>query len=203
MARWAAAVLGLGLLAGCSGSSATRGSAPPPALGTTTSAGGGTSSSTSAAASVSTTTTTPVDRCTAATSQITQLDARAATGHALRIYAVTNTSPRPCRISGYPAVTVRDGAGRTIAGAQPKAGFILPDRPPTAVVVAAGRAAYFGIESTSVCAGDDAGARSDSVGVTLPDDTTLTVVAEQLLVCTPSTILVSAVRATQADITRP
>jgi len=62
--------------------------------------------------------------------------------------------------------------------------------------------AYFAIESTSVCGGDDAGTPSEAVQVTLPDDTAPAVVADQVVVCSPANVLVSPVRATQDDITR-
>jgi hypothetical protein len=146
--------------------------------------------------------TTVLDRCAAPTSQIAKVDTLAATGHALRVYAVRNNSGRPCRVSGSPAVELRDAGGQVITRAQPASGFILPERPAAAVVVAAGQSAYFGIESTSLCAGGDPAATSDSVQVVLPDDTAPTAVADQIPVCSPPTILVSPVRPTRDDITR-
>jgi hypothetical protein len=197
--RLVAAVLGLGLLAGCSGSPATRGSAAPGGGHTTTAVVASSTTSTTLVAAPST---TAVERCTASTSQISKVDTRAATGHALRVYAVRNSSGRPCRTTGSPAVTLRDSTGRTLATAGTGAGFILPDRPATAVMVAPGQSAFFGIESTSLCAGDDPGATSDTLQVVLPGDTAPAVVAEQIVVCSPPAIVASPLRATQDDITR-
>jgi hypothetical protein len=200
--RLAVAVAGLGMLAACSGGGKASGSATRAAAGARTTSTTSLAASSTSSSSTAPPTTTAVDRCSTTSSQVAKLEGLAATGHFLSMYSVKNTSGRPCRVLGYPGVSLLDTGGRVMAQGQRKAGFILTDRAPTALTVAPGQAAFFGIESTSVCTGDDAGAMSDTVQVTLPDDTVPAVVADQIVVCAQPNILVSPVRATQEDVTR-
>ncbi|MGH9277142.1 MAG: DUF4232 domain-containing protein [Acidimicrobiales bacterium] len=168
-----------------------------------------TTATTATAATVSTTTAAPPttvagpDPCAASALAIEAGEGRAALGHGLSVYELRNTSSEACRMSGYPTVTVVDAQGRVLAEAQRGPGRILPDRPPASVVVAPGARAYVGVESPNVCGDGVRPAAADAVRVTPPGTTgaPLTAVAT-IAVCPGQAVLVSPVRATEADLTR-
>lgn len=204
--RRSAIALLLILLPACSGSG-HRTAGPATGAGTTTTTSAAPATVTSApSSSVATTVagaTTTIGRCATAGLALRQNTASAATGHALHVFELGNTTTAACRLSGYPGVRVLDTSGATLADAQRTAGFILDDRPPATVSVAAGQSAYFGVESTNVCQGGGDPVPAASLRVTPPDDTASLTVAATLNVCPGgTTIIVSPVRATVADITR-
>jgi hypothetical protein len=140
------------------------------------------------------------ERCQTPTVQVRPVDTRAAAGHGLSIFEVRNASRGPCRVSGYPAVDLLDTQGRVLARAQPRGGSILGDKPPAAVTIRSGGAAYFAIESENVCPDDQPGSTSDRMRVVLPEDAAPAVVAAGITVCPRPDILVSPVRATEAEL---
>jgi hypothetical protein len=180
----------------------------PPAASTSTTAGASGSTVPSTVAPPSSSTAVPstaaaVARCTTGDLSVRANGGSAATGHALAVFELRNTSSKPCRMVGYPGVRVLDGSGATLTDAQRTAGFILGDVPPAAVTVAAGQVAYFGVESTNVCQGDLNPTPSASLRVTPPDETAALTVAATVNVCRGAqSVLVSPVRATTAEITR-
>ena len=132
--------------------------------------------------------------------QVGYLESRAALGHALAVFAVRNTSTAPCQSTGYPGAQLLDAGGRVLARAERRPGFILSERGPGPVTIAAGGAAYFGLESLNVCPDGDPVAESDRVQVTLPDETTATTVKATIAVCARPEILVSPLRASQDEL---
>ncbi len=193
------AVFALALLAACSGSSDDSArplstSAPVPSSEATT---------TSSSAPEPTTTTLAragPEGCRGSTVQITFLESRAAAGHSLAVFEVRNPTTRPCRLAGHPAVEVLDPSGRVLATARRGPGAILGPSPPTEVTVAPRSAAYFALESESVCPDDSPAADSDRVRVVLPGDTAPTEVAAAMTVCPRPEILVSPVRASPDEL---
>jgi hypothetical protein len=145
--------------------------------------------------------TTGIGRCTTSGLALRANGGSAATGHALAVFELRNTSSKPCRILGYPGVRVLDASGATLTDAQRAPGFILDDRPPAAVTVSAGQVAYFGVESANVCQGGGDPKPAASLRVTPPDETAALTVAATVNVCpgTPS-VLVSPVRSSASDI---
>jgi hypothetical protein len=97
-------------------------------------------------------------------------------------------------------VELLDVRGRVLAQGQPRGGSILADTPPAPVTIAPGRAAYFGVESENVCPDDQPGSSSDRLRVVLPDDGAPAVVAAGITVCPRPDILVSPVRASEAEL---
>jgi hypothetical protein len=199
MGRAVAAVAALALLTACSGSSDDSArplatSAPVPSSEATTTS--------SSAPEATTTTLAPAgpDRCRGSAVSITFLESRAAAGHSLAVFEVRNPGNRRCRLTGHPAVEVLDPSGRLLATARRGAGAILGAAPPTEVTVGPGSAAYFGLESESVCPDDSPAADSDRVRVVLPGDTAPAEVAVALTVCPRPEILVSPIRASPAEL---
>ena len=141
------------------------------------------------------------ERCQSSEVRITFLDSRTAAGHSLAVFEVRNSGTRPCRLAGHPGVEVLDPSDRILATAQNRAGTILGPSPPAPVTIAARGAAYFGVESESVCPDDLAPVDSDRVRVVLPEDTAPAEVAATITVCPQPEILVSPVRAAQSELT--
>ncbi|HEX2192834.1 MAG TPA: DUF4232 domain-containing protein [Acidimicrobiales bacterium] len=188
-------------LSACSGSSGD--SARPLTTVVPTSAPIGESTTSSSPPVPSTTTAAAVsgpERCGASTLQVGYLEGRAALGHALAVFSVRNTSARPCQLTGYPGAELVDASGRVLARAERRPGSILAEGGPRPVTVAAGGAAYFGLESLNVCPDGDPVAESDRVRVTLPDETTAVAVKATVAVCASPEILVSPVRASPDEL---
>ncbi len=164
-----------------------------PIANTSTSAPGG-PVPTSAPSSVPATTRAGGERCNGSGVRIQATEGRAATGHALAVVEIVNTSAGRCAVNGYPSVDVLDGQGRVLAQATSRSGFILNDRPPTAVTIEPGGVAYFGIESTSVCGGGGPGTIGERLRIVLPDDSQAITMAAPLTVCPQPDIRVSPVR---------
>ena len=193
-----AVVAAVALLVGsCSGSSDDSGPRPPTSVPVPSS-----EAPTSSAVPEPTTTTAAAgpEACGGPGVEITFVDSRAAAGHSLAVFVVRNPTTRPCRLSGRPAVEVLDASGRVLATARGGAGSILGGAPPAPVTVAASGTAYFAVESESVCADDAPPAESDRVRVVLPGDGTPAEVAVTITVCPQAEVLVSPVRATQAEL---
>lgn len=191
------------LLTACSSSG--RGSAPPATSTATTTPTSApvTSAPSTSVATTAVGSTSGIARCATSGLTLRPNTASAATGHALHVFELRNTTSAPCRLTGYPGVRVLDAAGATLADAQRTGGFILPDVPPSTVTVGAGQSAYFGVESSNVCQGGPDPVPAATLRVTPPDETTSLTVAAILNVCPGGTsILVSPVRANVADITR-
>ena len=194
----AVAVLAAALVSSCSGSSddsaPTIPTSPPvPSSEPTTS---------SSAPEPPTTTTAPAgpEGCQGPAAEIAFLDSRAAAGHSLAVFVVRNPTTRPCRLTGHPGVEVLDSSGRVLATARRGAGSILSGAPPGPVTIPPRGAAYFAIESESVCPDDAAPADSARVRVVLPDDAPPADVTATITVCPRPEILVSPIRATQAEL---
>lgn len=197
-----AALVAVVLLAGCSSGGGSAKSAPST---TATTAAPSTTTPVSSSSSVASTatSTTSIGRCTTAELSLRAAGGSAATGHALATFELRNTSSRTCRLLGYPGVQLLDASGATLTEAQRTAGFILGDVAPSAVTVAAGKSAYFGVESVNVCQGDLIPTPSASLRVTPPDETAALTVAATINVCKgQQSVLVSPVRATTAEIPR-
>ena len=132
--------------------------------------------------------------------EIAFVDSRAAAGHSLAVFVVRNPTTGPCRLTGHPAVELLDPSGRVLASVRRGAGSILSGSSPAAVTVAPRGAAYFAIESESVCPEDAVPVDSDRVRVVLPDDASPVEAAATITVCPQPEILVSPIRATQAEL---
>ena len=197
-----AAALVLLVLAGCSRSGGSHAASPA----TTTTIGPTSTTAPAPSSSASTTvarTTTTLGRCATSALALRPNSGSAATGHALAVFELRNTSSAPCRLTGYPGVRLLDAGGATLADAQRTAGFILGDAPAATVTVAAGQAAYFGVESANVCQGGGNPVPSATLRVTPPDETASLTVPATINVCPGGTsVLVSPVRATIAEIPR-
>jgi uncharacterized protein DUF4232 len=141
------------------------------------------------------------ERCPGSAVRIAFLDSRAAAGHSLAVFEVRSTASRPCRLTGHPAVEVLEPSGRVLATAAPGAGSILDASPPAAVTVGPRGAAYFGVESETVCPDDAPGTDADRLRVVLPEDTAPVEVAAAITVCPRPGILVSPLRASQDELT--
>ena len=141
------------------------------------------------------------ERCPGSAVRIAFLDSRAAAGHSLAVFEVRSTGSRPCRLTGHPAVEVLEPSGRVLATAAPGAGSILDASPPAAVTVEPRGAAYFGVESETVCPDDAPGTDADRLRVVLPEDTAPVEVAAAITVCPRPGILVSPLRVTQDELT--
>jgi hypothetical protein len=197
-------VVVVGLLSSCSGSShrgvpvLTSVPAPPSTAAATSSVPAPSSS----AVTVTTSVAAPgaPERCRTSTVGVGPLDTRTAAGHGLNTFEMRNTSGLACRVSGYPAVELLDAQGRVLAQGQPRGGAILGDKPPAPVTIAPGGAAYFAVESENVCPDDQPGSSADRLRVVLPDDAAPAVVSARITVCPRPDILVSPVRATQAEL---
>ncbi|MGH9225954.1 MAG: DUF4232 domain-containing protein [Acidimicrobiales bacterium] len=197
-----AVALAAALLASCS--DGDRSAAPP----ATTAAPGATTAGASTATSAPPVSTTAApttaaaaaDRCSSSTLALASREGLGALGHALYVLQLRNTAGQACRLTGYPAVSLVAGDGRLLAQAQPGAGYILPDRPPAAVSLAAGGSAYFGVESYNVCNGGVEPSVAQTVRVTPPDATTALTVSAQMNVCPGQPVRVSPVRPTERDI---
>lgn len=133
--------------------------------------------------------------------RIAFLESRTAAGRSLAVFEVRNSGARPCRLAGHPRVEVLDRSGRALATAQRRAGTILGASPPAPVTIAPRGAAYFGVESETVCADDLPPVESDRMRVVLPEDTAPAEVAATVTVCPQPEILVSPVRAAQSELT--
>jgi hypothetical protein len=185
-------------LAACSGSSDDATPSIPSSTPVPSSA-----APTSSTAPASTTTTAAPggpEPCRGPGVEVAFLDSRAAAGHSLAVFVVRNPTTRPCRLRGVPGVEVLDAAGRVLATAGRGAGSILSGSPPAPVTLAPRGTAYFGVESESVCPDDASPTESDRVRVVLPDDTSPAEVAATITVCPRPELLVSPVRATQAEL---
>jgi hypothetical protein len=191
------AAVALLVASSCSGSSDDSGPRPPTSVPVPSS-----EAPTSSAVPESTTTTAAAgpEACRGPGVEIAYLDSRAAAGHSLAIFVVRNPTTRPCRLSGHPAVEVLDASGRVLATARRGAGSILGGAPPAPVTVAPRGNAYFAVESESVCADDAPPAESDRVRVVLPEDATPAEAAVTITVCPEAEVLVSPVRAAQAEL---
>jgi uncharacterized protein DUF4232 len=132
--------------------------------------------------------------------EISFLDSRAAAGHSLAVFVVRNPTTRPCRLTGHPGVELLDSAGRVVATARPGAGSILSGSPPAPVTIAPRAAAYFAVESESVCPDDSPAADSERVRVVLPGDASPAEVPATITVCPRPEILVSPIRTSQAEL---
>jgi uncharacterized protein DUF4232 len=199
LAATAAAVVLLASCSGSSGNSARRvGTVPVSA-----SVGEATTSSSAPPESTTSTAAPPAgpERCQGPAVRIAFLDSRTAAGHSLAVFEVRNSGTRPCRLAGHPGVDVLDPSGRVLATAQRRAGTILGPSPPAPVTIPPGGAAYFGVESESVCADDLPPVDSDRMRVVLPENTAPAEVAVTITVCPQPEILVSPVRAAQSEIT--
>jgi Protein of unknown function (DUF4232) len=186
------------VLAACSGSS-------DDARPLTTVRASTTEATTSATAPEATTTTAAApagaERCAGSAVAITFLDKRAAAGTSLSVFEVRNTGAGTCRLEGQPGVEALDASGRVLATARRGAGAIVGSAPAKPVTMAPGRAAYVGVESQDICPDDAAPTDSDRLRVVLPDDTTPVEVAATVTVCPRPEIVVSPIRATQAELT--
>ena len=182
----------------CSGSSDDS----PPTVPTTTPLASSTAPTSSTVPESPTTTVASggPEQCRGPGVEIAFVDNRTAAGHSLAVFAVRNPTTRPCRLTGNPAVEILDASGRVLATARPSAGSILSGAPPAPVTVAPRSAAYFAVESQSVCPDDAAPADSERLRVVLPDDAAPTDVAATTTVCPRAEILVSPIRATQAEL---
>lgn len=83
------------------------------------------------------------------------------TQEARQRYELTNVSPRPCALRGYPQVTLYDARGRRLPFAfRRRADPALGDAPPSTVIIRPRRAAHFEIyRATCVTRGGVAVAR--------------------------------------------
>jgi len=190
-------------LAGCSddpgASVATTASSGTPAPATAP-AGSATTTGPASTGAPPTTTAGAAQPCPSGSLALMSREGLSALGHALYVLQLRNTSSQPCRLSGYPAVSLVAATGRVLAEARPGEGFILPDRPPAAVSVPAGGSAYFGVESSTICDGNAEPAVSDSVRVTPPGATGPLAVGARINVCPNRPVRVSPVRASERDI---
>ncbi len=198
MRRAVAAVLAAALVSSCSGSSDD--SAPTIPTSPPVPSSEPTTSSTALESPTTTTVAAGPEACRGPAAEIAFLDSRAAAGHSLAVFVVRNPTTRPCRLTGHPGVEVLDASGRLLATARRGPGSILSGAPPAPVTLAPGGAAYFAIESESVCPDDASPADSDRVRVVLPDDAPPADVAATITVCPRPEILVSPIRATQAEL---
>lgn len=194
----ALAALAVGVLSSCSGSSDDSApriatSVPVPSSEATTSSSAPASPTTTAAAG-------GPETCPGPAVEISFLDSRAAAGHSLAVFVVRNPTTRPCRLTGHPGVELLDSAGRVLATARRGAGSILSGSPPTPVTIAPRAAAYFAVESESVCPDDSPAADSERVRVVLPGDASPVEIPATVTVCPRPEILVSPIRAAQADL---
>jgi hypothetical protein len=197
------AVVAAVLLAACSGSAGHPAPAPPTTAAAPVSSTASTAPPVSSPSTVAPTSTTAVTRCTTAGLALRANGSSAATGHALAVFELRNTTSTACRLVGYPGVKVLGPSGAALTDAQRVPGFILGDAPATTVTVPAGQAAYFGVESANVCQGGGDPVASASLAVTPPDETAALTVSAIINVCPgASSVLVSPVRATAADIAR-
>jgi hypothetical protein len=191
------------LLAACSGSGGHHALASTTTTVPPVSSTASTTPPVSAPSTVAATSTTAIARCTTVGLALRSNGGSAATGHALAVFELRNTTSTACRLAGYPGVKVLGPSGAALTDAQRVPGFILGDAPATAVTVAAGQAAYFGVESANVCQGGGDPVPSASLAVTPPDETAALTVAATINVCPgASSVLVSPVRAAAADIPR-
>ena len=152
-------------------------------------------------------TTTPTTRpgaapCTSPGLALASGEGRAALGRALHVFTLRNTSGQPCRMTGSPGVALLDGQGRVVAEARPGSGYILSDRPAKDVSLAAGASAWFGVETSTLCAGDAPPTPSPRVRVAPPGDQAAAplVVAVTIDVCADQAVIVSPVRASEREL---
>lgn len=203
----AATVLLVGLAgAACRGSGAGRGtgtgtSAPAPSEPAVSVA----VPATGAATVPATVTSTPAGPgpCLSSALALEVGEGRAALGRGLSVFELRNTSGSSCRLSGYPTVVVVDAAGQAMAEARAEPGYLLAGRGPTPVLLAPGAAAYFGVETDTVCNQGARPAASDGVRVSPPGEPGAPLAAEITIgLCPGRAVLVSPVRASEDEITR-
>jgi Domain of unknown function (DUF4232) len=140
--------------------------------------------------------------CATASLALASGEGRAAVGHALHVFTLRNTSRQPCRMTGFPAVALLDGQGRVVVEARRGGGYILTDKPPKDVSLAPGASAWFGVESSTLCADDAPPTPTERVRVAPPGEsgTGALVVAAMIDVCADQAVLVSPVRATEREL---
>jgi hypothetical protein len=185
------------LTASCSGSSHR---APPLNTVPTTSASTSTTEAATTSTGVATTALAGPGKCSAAGTRIRLVDSRAAVGHALALFEARNTGSAPCTMSGYPGVEVLDDAGTVLARASNHGGTVVGSAPATLVTVGPRAAAYFGVESESICPGDQPDVPGTRVRVVLPGDTAPLEAAAGVSVCPQPDIVVSPVRRTSSQV---
>jgi hypothetical protein len=173
-------------LAGCAGS-AGHGGAGAPLTTRAGSAGRVSSTSISAAA----------EPCHTSNLQIAGVNGNGAMGHAIAVFELANVAGSSCRLFGSPGVEVLDSQGRSLAQGLDQEGFIFSNEPPVPVALRPGEGAYFGVESTTNCPGDDPPRMSESIIVTPPQEASSLTVAARMTVCTPPHIVVSPIRPNQ------
>ncbi|HEV3401357.1 MAG TPA: DUF4232 domain-containing protein [Acidimicrobiales bacterium] len=187
------------LVGGCSSSDDAPGTAAP------------TSSAAPSTTVVATTSTVPAttapattqpgsQRCSSSSLALSSAEGRAALGHALYMFRLRNTSGQPCRLEGHPDVALLDEGGRVLVRAKPGAGYILPDRPPRPVPLAAGATGWFGLEASTLCDGDATPTPSARVTVTPPGEGGALSTAVTIDVCPEDAVLVSPVRARDGEV---
>jgi hypothetical protein len=123
-----AALLGALALAACGSSQSTTSSTSAPAKHGTPAKTAG-----------------PIPRCSHLA--VTYVNTNGATGHLEVTFAMRNTSRRTCRIEGYPAAQLLDGAGRALPMRLQRGHGFFPDttRPPRVVMLKPGARARFGL----------------------------------------------------------
>jgi len=121
-------------------------------------------------------------------------------GHAIAVFELANVASSSCQLFGSPGVEVLDSQGRSLAEGLDQEGFIFSNEAPVPVVLRPGEGAYFGVESITNCPGDDPARISESIAVTPPGETSSLTVAAEMTVCTPPHIVVSPIRANQAQL---
>ncbi|HEX2024528.1 MAG TPA: DUF4232 domain-containing protein [Acidimicrobiales bacterium] len=188
------------VVGGCSSSddapdtaAATSSAAPSTTVAATT-------TSTVPATTAPSTTQPGSQRCSSSSLALSSAEGRAALGHALYMFRLRNTSGQPCRLEGHPDVALLDGGGRVLVRAKPGAGYILPDRPPRPVPLAAGASAWFGLEASTLCDGDATPTPSVRMAVTPPGDGGALSAAVTIDVCPEDAVLVSPVRARDSEV---
>lgn len=159
-----------------------------------------------------TTTTAPVaapstapgaEPCAPSSLAIEAGEGRSALGRGLYVFELRNTSARACQLLGTPAVVLLDAQGVQMALAAGPPGRLVTGRPATPVLLAAGASGYFGLEAATVCASGARPLVSASIRVTLseaPGSTSVTVDAS-VPVCSGQDVVVSPVRASEAELT--
>ncbi|HWC11648.1 MAG TPA: DUF4232 domain-containing protein [Acidimicrobiales bacterium] len=140
------------------------------------------------------------ERCRGTAVEVTLLDERAAAGTSLIVFQVRNTGPGPCRLAGHPGAEALDASGRVLATARRGPGVILSGAPPAPVTVGARGTAYFAVQAPNICPDDAPPVDSERVRIVLPEDDAPVEVAAGLTVCPQPELLVSPVRASQAEL---
>ena len=137
-----------------------------------------------------------VSQCQASQLSVSRLSDDAGVGNRAVNFAFTNTSPRPCTLSGYPGFTPLDRRGRPLRGVrvtQSDATYFQPEQPAQEVTLEPGKTAWFQIAYTAVQSTPRKCPSSAKVKIIAPGTKRVFLLREEITPC-QHTVTVTPVR---------